>query len=362
MHRTASLAALLTATLLLADAPRLQPALTPSTMGTNMSVQVTGVPVDEHAMLVGYFSVPEDEQAQSFYGSLYPAVQRASPLPSAVQGALNPHASSVGVGVGPYLMPTSAMKGTLEPLATECLPGGAGFTPAANAMGQRITQLPYYWLAASPTGPLTSRVEWGATWPGEEHELTVMNQEALVRRLLVHQFAAVGKPVTGPYDEDIDNLIFAASRIEFELHLLPIAITPKEPGAEFEPPNAELGQRTWVITFTPSSQPNGFFRNEDSVGDCYRYPGTTVYPFEIQAAAPMDSAQMLPHLELVLPGGVVVGDLQGAVGSDRLICNLPPTATSGFFFVRNSLSGATVPLAGPSGPSQVAKLLFVPMD
>ena len=92
----------------------------------------------------------------------------------------------------------------------------------------------------------------------------------------------------------------------------------------------------------------------------FEYPGTNVYPFEIQTAVPLQDPELLPLLELVLPNGVAI-PAQGTVGSDRLVCDLPSTP-SGLFSVRNSATHEVVLLAAPGGTSAVAKLQFLWLD
>ena len=337
------------------------PVVTSTALTADMTASVTTVAAQANVMLVGFLSVSDDDLSQRFYGASLPVIQSAMASQEQILAALTPHASGPPVvSPGPFRMPAALTTRTVSRFTNACLPPGPGFSAAATAMTQRATNHQLAWQAISSSGPLTSLIPWGQTWPGEFAPRTVMNQESLARQLVVNQYALSGEPVAGPYAKEVDFIIFLSSRIQLRLHLLPIEVAAGPTGGSR--PLLKVG-RSFSIPFTPSTQPEGwYFRFVDPSGEFYLYPATPTVDLEIQLAAPIHSQTVLANLQVQFAGGGHATNIIGSVGSDSLICTIPNSAGSCFFFVTDMSSNNILEMAGPLGPRLAARLHRVYLD
>ena len=275
------------------------------------------------------------------------AIQRVTPAAGDFQTALGQYAQAT-FDAGTFVLPVSAAVGEMQAFDDEV--NLNGFPSARNAMTQPTSNS--YWMPVTPNA-WSFWIDWAQTATAGAAE--AINQEELARLVLVHQFETAEIEVSGPYDDQISNVIALADADALELEVLILEIDQDSGG------NTLLhAERSWGTNLT-RRDPNVYYRRSDVLGEVYEYPGTNVHPFSFQIAAPLQSLEQLALYRLVLPGGATVESLQGAVGSDRVTCMLPNTQ-DGAMILQNVVSGALAEFAGPNGPKLSANLLFEYID
>ncbi len=338
------------------------PEITAAILGggeTEMSASVITYPSPQtgwygDAVLVGYVSLAPGSSSEEFYSAaLSGAVKRTTSTQSAVSAAIG--TAIPMVGAGPFAMPATTIAATADHFAAACEQGaGGGFVAAAAGMTQRPTGTQPYWMAVAGTGSLTGLIRWEETGGDPDSGPHSIRQEALARQLLVHQFRAVGKQVSGPDDPAITTLILLSTgRIPLELHLLPLEVA--QGSTNTSRPLFKVGRRSISVPFRAFSQGGGvYFRFEHSSGVLWDYPGTPSVRLQFQMAESFETSAAANNIAIVFTGGGQATDVSATVNDFTVACTIPANAMTGPFVVYNTANGEPLSLNAPQGSTSLA--------